>query len=153
MYHEVFSQMYNEPGQQIILREEHGVLFERLALMEVAASKWRLVLAVEMPGTAGLKTENKFCTKQQRSENAKMNMLCSHFTNVLQTYESIEAKIVSQLNEQRREMYLLLPQAIELRKTRSRRAFLSFIGDLSQILFGTVSERSFNKQTKILWLE
>lgn len=142
---EIFDQLYDKPGQEIILREEHGVLFERLSLMEVAASKWGLVLAIEIPETRGLKSKSELCTKKQRKANHKMHRLCSHFARVLTYYDQIETKILKQLHRQRKEMNMLLPPTVDLKRTRSRRALLSFVGDLSQTLFGTVSEKSFNK--------
>jgi hypothetical protein len=139
----IFNLLNDQPGHAIIIREEHGVLFERVSLLEVAGSRWGLVLAIEIPQVHDLEINQQFCDDKMQQADPELKTMCTYFKGVMQTYRTLEDKLITQLRHQHAEIQLLLPRRIDLQ--RKRRSLLPFVGDLAERLFGSVSQKTFNR--------
>ena len=61
-----------ERGGQIVLRKEHGVIFDKLSMIETTASKWVVVLVVDLPRTQSIEMVDFNC-QELREANTLTN--------------------------------------------------------------------------------
>jgi len=113
----------------------YGVVFEREAKLTLAQEYWLHTYEIALPEHVPFPVMVP-CYKD--------NNTCLLIANVLSQLNAIRLETDARLNNTLKTVNKLVPHASIVRKSRSKRALLPFIGKFSQTLFGTATVDDVN---------
>ena len=148
--------------EDVIVREDMGVVFQRVTSVENFASSWSHTVVVKFPEVEELKVQTPFCQRNWRVEQQNfMSGLCEMYSPVFDTYNDIRNLLARGIDQKMVSMYSLLqPGRLDKflgkgnLKGRVARSPFDFIGSISKSLFGTATSGDIEQLKKhILALE
>lgn len=112
----------------------YGVVFEPTAKLQLSEETWIHTFEIELTTSPNM-TDLPACTKGKQ--------ICKTVNDVLLEISQIRHETELIINSTLESVYELIPEGQLSVRSRSKRAILSFIGDFSKSIFGTVTINSF----------
>lgn len=114
------------------IRLNYGVIFKEETKVQFSNEMWLHTFAVDIPKSMALESANE-CFN------------CTQFNKVVQTMNQIKIRCQARLNATIEELYTLIPQIRQDRKSgKSPRALLGFVGTIYKSVFGLATVEDVN---------
>ena len=121
-------------GKEVFQRLNYGVVFQQKTQLYIAQDYWYHTFELELPDAFPL---------PRLPSCKKSNSTCRMISHFLSQLDSIRAETAERFNTTNQTARLLIPQT-KVRKSRSRRSLLPFLGKISRGLFGTATVDDVN---------
>ena len=122
-------------GSSMVQRLNYGVLFQRETSVILTREYWLHTYEIKLPEVAKVPSIAT-CLRD--------NNTCLLVGHVLAQINTLRTETSSRLNKTLQTVNQLVPHASTLKRSRSKRSLLPFIGKLSKTLFGTATVEDFN---------
>ncbi|WAR19936.1 Y068-like protein [Mya arenaria] len=119
----------------MIPRLNYGVIFQREASITLSREYWLHTFEITLPKHVSFPTIGP-CYKDKET--------CKIISHVLSQLNSVRIETGARLNNTLQTIHKLVPHADIVKKSRSRRSLLPFIGKFSRTLFGTATVDDVN---------
>ena len=138
----------DRPGTpDMVVRENMGVLFQRVATLGNSVSFWSHTIVVTSPDLQDLKVQKSFCDRRVHSNHRDLfTALCDLYQGTFETYDGIRKSLSNEVDEKSGILQQLIPvggleNPVKVTTTgaRPKRAPLEFIGKISRNLFATAT--------------
>ena len=123
----------------VLPRLNYGVVFQREAKLTLSREHWLHTFEIGLPENLNFPAIGT-CHKDKET--------CKVISHVLAQLNSIRIETGARLNNTLKLIHKLVPHADIVRKSRSRRSLLPFIGKFSRTLFGTATVDDVNVLAK-----
>ena len=121
-------------GKTIIQRLNYGVVFRENGQLVLSNEHWLHTFEISIP---------EFVAIPSLGTCHKDNSTCMMIAHILASLNTVRAETSARLNNTIQTIRKLIPEA-EVKRSRSRRSLLSFLGDLSKTLFRTATVEDVN---------
>ena len=120
--------------KKIVQRLNYGVVFKEQGQLVLSNEHWLHTFEINMPDHVAIPSLGT-CHKD--------NSTCLLIAHILASINAVRSETSARLNNTIETIRKLIPEA-EIKRSRSRRSLLPFIGDLSKSLFGTATVEDVN---------
>ena len=129
----------------MIIREEMGIVFQKVTTLDNSISFWQHTLAVNIPTFPNLRVQKPLCEREVPPyQEPVMETLCNTYGSIFHAYEEVRERLSKEVDEKIEIMEQLIPTGNMSNKRDSQngrvaRAPLEFIGTISRNLFATAT--------------
>ena len=121
-------------GKTIVQRLNYGVVFKENGNLVLSNEHWLHTFEITIPDAVPIPSIGT-CQKDDST--------CMMTAHILASLNTVRAETSARLNNTIETIRKLIPEA-EVKRSRSRRSLLPFLGDLSKTLFGTATIEDVN---------
>ena len=126
--------MGNIQGKTIVQRLNYGVVFRENGHLVLSNEHWLHTFEITIPDAVPVPSIGT-CHNDDST--------CMMTAHILASLNTVRAETSARLNNTIETIRKLIPEA-EVKRSRSRRSLLPFLGDLSKTLFGTATVEDVN---------
>ena len=129
--------------EDVVLRQNYGVVFQKVGIIENGADVWHHTFAIPLKSLKPKLRRIRTCPPRRSASDTLVDF-CKHFDEAFSSYNKLYTSIYRDILRVQEMMGLLLPKPLGMEGDMRKRGLLDIGGSIAKSLFGTATVKDVN---------